>query len=108
MQAPVGSGSLPSGGHGSDDGGRIGLPDFRSRGDAGRSSGFPAFEAAENPSEAHLINGFSFDGELTGIAEVADDNKIDGNTTIYNMSGQRLSVPVKGLNIINGKKIFIK
>lgn len=62
----------------------------------------------ENPSEAHLINGFSFDGELTGIAEVADDNKIDGNTTIYNMSGQRLSVPVKGLNIINGKKIFIK
>ena len=62
----------------------------------------------ENPSEARLINGFSFDGELTGIAEVADDIKIDRNATIYNLSGQRLSAPVKGLNIINGKKVLIK
>ena len=27
---------------------------------------------------------------------------------IYNLAGQKLSAPVKGLNIIDGKKIFVK
>ena len=30
------------------------------------------------------------------------------NDTIYTLSGQRVATPVKGINIINGKKIFIK
>ena len=30
------------------------------------------------------------------------------NTAIYNISGQRLAQPTKGLNIIKGKKVFIK
>ena len=30
------------------------------------------------------------------------------NNTIYTLSGQRVSTPVKGINIINGKKIIIK
>ena len=31
-----------------------------------------------------------------------------GKAAIFNMSGQRLSAPQKGLNIINGRKVVIK
>lgn len=42
---------------------------------------------------------------LTGI------NEIDGSQTgrsVYSISGQRLEAPVKGLNIINGRKVLVK
>lgn len=45
-------------------------------------------------------------GSGTGINTVATMQK--GNETIYTLSGQRISTPVKGINIINGKKVFIK
>ena len=45
-------------------------------------------------------------GSGTGINTVATMQK--GNETIYTLSGQRISTPVKGINIINGKKIVIK
>ncbi|MCM1310025.1 MAG: hypothetical protein NC301_03240 [Bacteroides sp.] len=32
----------------------------------------------------------------------------EGAMVIYNLRGQRLSAPVKGLNIINGKKVLVK
>lgn len=42
----------------------------------------------------------------TGISTVATAQK--DNESIYTLSGQRVSHPVKGINIINGKKIVIK
>jgi len=42
----------------------------------------------------------------TGIHTVAATQK--ENDTIYTLSGQRVSTPVKGINIINGKKVAIK
>ena len=42
----------------------------------------------------------------TGIHTVAATQK--ENDTIYTLSGQRVSTPVKGINIINGKKVSIK
>ena len=43
----------------------------------------------------------------TGIkGVVADDIKKDA--TIYNLSGQRLDKPRKGINIIGGKKVMVK
>ena len=45
-------------------------------------------------------------GTGTGINTVATMQK--GNETIYTLSGQRVSTPVKGINIINGKKIVVK
>ena len=45
-----------------------------------------------------------FIDEANGISEM----KSEKNTTaVYNLSGQRLSKPLKGINIINGKK-YIK
>ena len=32
----------------------------------------------------------------------------DGTVTIYNMMGQKLSHPTKGVNIINGKKVLVR
>lgn len=46
------------------------------------------------------------DGGTTGIIDAADGT--DGSKTIYNVSGQRLNAPQKGINIINGKKVIIK
>ncbi len=41
---------------------------------------------------------------INGV-EVAEDAK---EQVIYNLAGQRLAQPIKGINIINGKKVFVK
>lgn len=54
------------------------------------------------------VKAFSFtfdDGEATGISDVKNVPSIEG---IYNLQGQRISQPRKGLNIINGKTVVIK
>ena len=45
-------------------------------------------------------------GTETGIHTVATTQK--ENESIYTLSGQRVATPVKGINIINGKKVAIK
>ena len=47
------------------------------------------------------------DGETTGIESIygaADPIEY----TSYNLAGQRLAHPQKGINIVNGKKVIIK
>ena len=48
-----------------------------------------------------------FKAQLTGIEEVRS-KKIEAKGHIYNLQGQRLSRLQKGLNIVNGQKIYIK
>ena len=43
--------------------------------------------------------------ETVGLANLSGNA---GQQTIYNIQGQRLNAPQKGMNIINGKKVFIK
>ena len=57
----------------------------------------------------------SFTGEFetltTGISDAVrlnDNGKMINDKLIYNLQGQRLSRLQKGLNIVNGKKIYIK
>ena len=45
-------------------------------------------------------------GTETGIHSIATTQK--ENESIYTLSGQRVATPVKGINIINGKKVAIK
>ncbi len=47
------------------------------------------------------------DNPTSGIRDIMIDVK-DGKSAIYNAAGQRLSMPQKGLNIINGRKVLIK
>jgi hypothetical protein len=49
--------------------------------------------------------GFDFE-ETTGIVAVGRDSS--RQTTVYNLSGQKVAAPQKGLYIVNGKKVIIK
>ncbi|MBR5576104.1 MAG: alpha-N-acetylglucosaminidase [Bacteroidaceae bacterium] len=46
----------------------------------------------------------SFD-DATGISDIIPETKENRTHLIYNIGGQRLNKPQKGLNIVNGKKI---
>jgi|GEM_PF-1710240 len=58
---------------------------------------------------AAFTDKFSVDanGGVTGIDEIGAD-AFAGQTVIYDLQGRRLSTPVKGINIINGKKVLVK
>ncbi len=63
------------------------------------------FKPAEGVEVKRL--GMSVDGEATSI-NILEEGISTSDGEIYNISGQRLSKPQKGINIVNGKKIFIK
>lgn len=59
--------------------------------------------------------GFSFTeffaslaGETTGIEEIGMAKQAGGETTIYDMQGRRVGKPMRGMYIVNGKKVVIK
>ena len=50
-----------------------------------------------------------FDGETTGIdALLIDNGQLTIDNAVYNLNGQRVMNPVKGLYIVNGRKVVIK
>ena len=49
-----------------------------------------------------------FGEETTGISDTTRLNNKEEITNIYNLSGQRVAQPTKGLYIVNGKKVIIK
>ena len=51
------------------------------------------------------VTQFSVDG-ITGISKV--ENGVNASTSIYDINGRRLQQTVKGLNIINGRKVLVK
>ena len=63
------------------------------------------------PEEAanarQIVLGFG-DGETTSIIATLNDKVEKVNDNVYNLNGQRLNVLQKGINIVNGKKIFVK
>ena len=46
--------------------------------------------------------------EPTGISGVNADSLTDKNAVIYNLAGQRVAAPAKGIYIVNGKKVLMK
>ncbi len=51
---------------------------------------------------------FSFEGETTGISASLNDKAEMANEKFYNLAGQRVAQPTKGLYIMNGKKVMFK
>ncbi len=49
-----------------------------------------------------------FEDEAAGITTTKFTNDMNDTKAIYNISGQRVAQPTKGLYIINGKKVFVK
>ena len=75
-------------------------------GDALTASPFRAYIVQTGNSPAHI--GFDLeDGGTTGIVEInAIRNTM--SESIYNVAGQRVAQPTKGLYIVNGKKVVLK
>ena len=46
--------------------------------------------------------------DITGISDIEADTEVITDGAIYNLRGQRVEHPTKGLYIINGKKVVIK
>ena len=46
--------------------------------------------------------------ETVSISEAAVIVDLRDGKTIFSLSGQRLSKPQKGINIINGRKVYVK
>ena len=47
-------------------------------------------------------------GETTGINSLTPNPSPMGEGSVYNLNGQRVAQPTKGLYIVNGKKIVVK
>ena len=52
--------------------------------------------------------GIDFGGSATNIQTVQGERLVDKDSAIYNLNGQRVAQPGKGLYIVNGKKYIIK
>ena len=46
--------------------------------------------------------------EPTGIETVANSQEVNANSKFFNLAGQRVAQPTKGLYIVNGKKVLVK
>lgn len=66
-----------------------------------------AYLKADGGSLSRLSIAFS-DDETTGIDSVVKQDTKTADNVYYNLSGQRVANPSKGLYIVNGKKVIIK
>ena len=57
------------------------------------------------PKTKASTRGYSLEGDATAINKVAADGQ---KGEYYNLKGQRVATPTKGLYIINNKKVLIK
>lgn len=64
-----------------------------------------AYLLANNVQTAARALGFMFSNEVEGISAVSLDKQ---NGEFYNLQGQRVDSPKKGLYIVNGTKVIIK
>ena len=82
-----------------------GTAEFRSLVDKGATipAGKAYLQTETNGARLAIV----FDGETTGINE-AVVNGTQQATGIYNLNGQRVAQPTKGLYIVNGKKVIVK
>ena len=60
------------------------------------------------PAGARALNVIFDDDETTGINTVATTTQQKNDNAIYNLAGQRVAAPAKGLYIMNGKKVIMK
>lgn len=64
-----------------------------------------AYVLAPSIQEALALN---FGGDVTAINSVSDNAAMPHNAVIYDLAGRRVSHAVKGVYVINGKKIIVK
>ena len=86
----------------------IGEQGFRRAAGGNASKAFRAFIAGNNQNaSAPQRLSVSFDGQRTTAINIVESDA-DGQGAIYNLSGQRVAAPTRGIYIINHKKVIIK
>ena len=69
----------------------------------------PANKAYLQSATDHARIAIGFEDETTGINSVQGSGlKVNGSEAVYNLQGQRVAQPGKGLYIMNGKKVIMK
>jgi hypothetical protein len=68
--------------------------------------GTRAYLKAKNDNPEARIAGFVVNDEVTAIEGLTVENS--NNAALYNLNGQRISTPKKGLYIREGKKFVVK
>lgn len=76
-------------------------------GDAFESAAGKAYLRLPEGVSAAAAKGFALDGNVTGIEGVTNATATTP-AAIYSLDGRRLTAPVKGINIIGGKKVLVK
>lgn len=93
--------------------GEYGIGFYESDGTLGANKAYLPLPTDKLPSLApvrglHItFNDGEYD-DVTGIVEVEDDRSLQGEGVYYNLQGQRVERPTKGIYIVNGKKIFLR
>ena len=64
--------------------------------------------APDEETSARMVMVFADDDETTGIKSMHNAEFIMHNNEVYNLNGQRIEKPTKGLYIKNGKKVILK
>ena len=68
-----------------------------------------AFWGATKEDWTNVLDFGEDDQETTYIDDImVEDHREDNMKGIFSLNGQRLDAPQKGINIINGKKVFMK
>ena len=68
-----------------------------------------AYRAYFTVATSGAVKALNFDfGNATGINSIANSQQPIANSSIYNLAGQRMSKMQRGINIVNGKKIYVK
>lgn len=62
--------------------------------------------AKANFSPSMAMSAFPFNGSATGIDQIATG--ADTTKTVYDLSGRRVNKAIKGIYIVNGKKVLVK
>lgn len=80
----------------------------RSAGHTTTMKPFRAYLTYTDGTPAPALN-FVIDGDVTGIAHISADGQMNlEEGAVYNLNGQRVAQPAKGLYIVNGRKVVIK
>ena len=82
---------------------------FAKMGSGVKTSYYRAFIADGRTSSARELS-LSFDDETTGISEElrVKNEELTSTAGYFNLAGQRVAQPTRGLYIVNGKKVVIK
>ena len=57
-------------------------------------------------SPSMAMSAFPFNGSATGIDQIATG--ADTTKSVYDLSGRRVNKAIKGIYIVNGKKVLVK